>query len=135
MQNNRSIIILRGLPGSGKSTLADILSGGQFPVFSVDDYFTDKQGNYQFVFSDNHLAYKHCEQNVRNAMESHVEKIFLANTFTMDWEIEPYFKMAKEYNYQVFVVTVENYHGGKNIHEIPYDHIEKMALKYKIKLH
>ena len=135
MSDRPSLVLLRGLPGSGKSTLAAVLSeGGKYPVYSVDDHFTSSEGKYEFVFSENHIAYKKCEENVRKAMSEKVRKIFLANTFTMDWEMEPYFELAKENQYDIFVVTVENYHGSKNVHEIPDDQLTKMAEKYKIKL-
>jgi predicted kinase len=134
--NNRSLILLRGLPGSGKSTLADLLSEkGKYPVFSVDDYFTNEKGTYHFEFDKNHLAYKRCEENTLKAIQTGTERVFLANTFTMDWEMEPYFKMASENNYDVHVVTVEKYHRGNNIHEVPHEQIIKMAEKYKVKLY
>jgi predicted kinase len=130
-----SLILLRGLPGSGKSTLAKELSEhGKYPVFSVDDYFTDENGGYRFEFDKNHLAYKHCEERTRSSMEKRIEKIFLDNTFTLEWEMEPYFKLASEYNYRIFVLTVENRHNGKNIHQIPDEHIRKMAEKYSVRL-
>jgi predicted kinase len=130
-----SLILLRGLPGSGKSTLAEVLSeNGRYPFFSVDDYFTDENGSYSFVFSENHLAYKQCEKMVEQAMINNSKKIIVHNTFTMEWEIEPYFKMASEHQYRVFVLTVENRHGSKNIHEIPEEHIQKMREKYPIVL-
>ena len=78
--------------------------------------------------------YKNCEENTLEAIKNKTEKIFVANTFTMDWELQPYFKMADNHNYQVFVVTVENYHGSKNIHDIPQEQVEKMESKYKVKL-
>jgi len=129
-----SIMLLRGLPGSGKSTLAQELSeSGKYPVFSVDDYFTDeKTREYKFEFEKNHLAYKQCEENVKNKMQQACEKIFVHNTFTMEWEMEPYFKLAAEFNYRVHVLTVENRHSGKNIHGIPSEQIEKMAAKYRV---
>jgi predicted kinase len=131
----QSLILLRGLPGSGKSTLANVLSeNGRYPVFSVDDFFTDQHGNYQFKFEKNHVAYQQCEDNTRNALQTGVEKIFIANTFTMLWEMEPYFKMAAEFNCKFFVVTVEKYHNGHNIHNISEEQLQKMAEKYKVKL-
>ena len=52
----KSLIILRGLPGSGKSTLAKLLSeDGKYPVFSVDDYFTNENGVYHFKFDEKYL--------------------------------------------------------------------------------
>jgi predicted kinase len=131
----RELILLRGLPGSGKSTLAGVLSeAGKYPIFSVDDYFTDESGKYVFRFQENHLAYKQCEEGVRAAMKDEAGKIILHNTFTMEWEMEPYFKMAAEYNYRVHVLTVENRHGGNNIHAIPEEHVERMREKYGVKL-
>jgi predicted kinase len=131
----KALIMLRGLPGSGKSTLAELLSENKtYPVFSVDDYFTDEKGAYNFEFDKNHLAYKRCEENTRKAMQIGHSKIFLDNTFTLEWEMEPYFKMAADMNYVVFVVTVENRHKGTNTHAISAEQIKKMAEKYKVVL-
>ncbi|MBL7933402.1 MAG: ATP-binding protein [Bacteroidia bacterium] len=130
------LILLRGLPGSGKSTLAEILSeNSKYPVYSIDSYFTNPHtGEYVFDFSKNHLAYKNCEAETRKSMESAANKIFVDNTFTLEWEMEPYFKMASEFKYKVFVVTVENRHKGQNIHNISREQLEKMAEKYKVVL-
>jgi len=131
----RSLIILRGLPGSGKSTLAEILSEGQWPVFSVDSYFIDPVTNvYTFQFDKNHLAYKECQQKTENAMIQGIEKIFIDNAFTLEWEIEPYFKLAADHNYRAFTATVESRHAGKNMHGISDEQIQKMAAKYKVVL-
>lgn len=137
MQFNKSILLLRGLPGSGKSSLAQVLSeDGVHPIFSVDDYFTDAEtGEYEFRFQDNHVAYKQCEANCRLAAERGTSKIIIHNTFTLDWEVEPYFAIAKEFSYAIFILTVENYHGSKNIHQIADEQIQRMALKYKVKLY
>ncbi len=131
----KSLILLRGLPGSGKSTFAEVLcEDGKYPVFSIDSYFTDENGNYSFRYEENHLAYKACESQTEAHMKLEVEKIILDNTFTMDWEMEPYHKMASIYGYFVFVLTVENRHDGKNIHSIPEEHIERMRQKFRVHL-
>jgi len=131
--NIRNLILVRGLPGSGKSTLTGVLSDDA-PVYSVDSYFTTDDGTYDFRYAENHVAYSQCLNSVRNSMLSGETKIFVDNTFTMYWEIEPYFKLASEHGYRVFVVTVENYHGGTNIHGISDEQIEKMRAKYKVRL-
>ena len=131
----RELILLRGLPGSGKTTLAVVLSEyGKYPVFSVDDYFTDENGRYEFRFQENHLAYKQCEENVKVAMQQGSEQILVHNTFTQEWEMDPYFKLAAEHGYRAHVATVENRHDGKNVHEIPEDHVERMRSKFSVKL-
>ena len=136
MLNKNSLIVLRGLPGSGKSTLAMVLSeDGKHPIFSVDDYFTNSEtGEYIFDFKNNHLAYKLCEENTKLSMVNKLPKIIIHNTFTMDWELEPYFKLASQYNYAMFVVTIENYHQSGNAHEVSDEQLQKMAEKYKVKL-
>lgn len=134
-KSNHSIILIRGLPGSGKSTLAELLAeNGKYPVFSVDQYFTDKNGNYSFNHLKNHLAYDECKKNVLKEIKNKTEKIFVDNTFTLEWEMEPYFKMAEENNYRIFVFTMENYHSGTNFHGITDEQLRKMREKYKIKL-
>jgi predicted kinase len=132
----RSLILLRGLPGSGKTRLAGLLSEkGRYPVFSIDSYFTDPvSGQYSFAPYRNHLAYKQCEAETEKAMGMGCEKVFVDNTFTLEWEMEPYFKMAGEHQYALFVMTVENRHGGENVHGIGRDQLEKMAAKYKVQL-
>jgi hypothetical protein len=129
------LILLRGLPGSGKTSLAKLLSeNGKYPVVSVDHYFTDADGNYSFNHLKNHLAYQQCEQLTKNFISQRNEKIFVDNTFTMDWEMEPYFKMAGESGYYLFVVTVENRQGHKNIHHISDEQLKKMAGKFRVVL-
>lgn len=136
MIEKHSLILLRGLPGSGKTTLAKLLSEQEkYPIYSVDDYFTDNMtGAYHFDFRNNHLAYKQCEERTKEAMRQHVSKIIVHNTFTIDWELEPYFKLASEHHYALFVITVENYHQNKNCHDVSDEQIQKMAEKYKVKL-
>lgn len=136
MEVQKSIILLRGLPGSGKSTLAKVLSEkGKYPITSIDSYFTNpKTGEYKFEFQNNHLAYKQCEEQTASFAKQGTEKIIVDNTFTLDWEMEPYFKIAKENNYTLFVVTVEKHHDGNNIHDVSDDQLQKMAEKYKVKL-
>lgn len=130
-----SLIILRGLPGAGKTTLARLLSeNGLYPVISIDDYFTDEHGQYNFVFADNHKAYQQAIDKTAEAMQAGASKIFLHNVFSLEWEMEPYFKLAAEYGYHVHIATVENWHGGVNKHEISREQLLKMAEKFKVKL-
>lgn len=132
----KDLILLRGLPGSGKSGLAGLLSeNGKYPVFCIDDYFTDESGHYSFVHNENHLAYSLCRENTEKAMREGRERIFVENVFSMEWEMEPYFRLASEHGYRVHVLTVENRHGGKNVHGVTPEQIRKMAEKYKVVLY
>ncbi len=131
-----TLLLLRGLPGSGKTTLAKALNHSfGCPIFSIDDYFTDPEtGRYFFKYQENHLAYKQCEESAREALSNGHAMVIVHHTFTLDWEMEPYFLMASQFNCILHVVTVENYHGGQNEHDIQEEQMLKMAEKYKVKL-
>ena len=132
--HSKDLILLRGLPGSGKSTLAQLLcENGKYPVFSIDSYFTDPAtGEYRFVHTENHLAYGKCERDTKDALSRGEPKVFVDNTFTIEWELEPYFALASEFGYRVHVVTVENRHGGGNVHSVSDEQLAKMAAKYRV---
>ncbi len=135
-ENEKSIILLRGLPGAGKSTLAILLSeNGKYPIHCIDDYFTNSEtGEYNFDYQKNHLAYKACLDQLEESLKKETAKILIPNTFTIEWEMELYFQLAEKYQYRVFVLTVENRHKGKNIHAISEIQLRKMAEKYKVQL-
>ena len=132
------LILLRGLPGSGKSTLAKMMSDSHY---EADTYFTNDEGEYHFDGSKLKLAHQWCQDQVHQAMiRNHVNYglddsvIVVSNTFTQEWEMEPYYELAKEYGYKVFSIIVENRHGGVNIHGAPEEKVEQMRERFTIKL-
>ena len=48
--------------------------------------------------------------------------------------MEPYFSMADDHGYRVHVLTVENWHGSKNIHNVPAITIRKMDARFEHRL-
>jgi predicted kinase len=70
----------------------------------------------------------------KEAMKSGVSKICVANTFTTEWEMKPYFELAQEYNYRIFTVVMENRHGGTNVHDVPDAVLQKQKSRFNIKL-
>ena len=43
-EEERTLILMRGVPGSGKSTKAKLLAGNKGVVYSTDDFFINKHG-------------------------------------------------------------------------------------------
>lgn len=132
----KNLYLLRGLPGSGKSTLAKQLGGSHF---ETDKYFVDENGEYKFDGSKLKEAHQWCQDSVANAMVlNHTtgenETIVISNTFTQEWEMEPYMNMAKEWGYKIFTIIVENRHGGVNQHGVPYEKLQQMNDRFEIKL-
>jgi predicted kinase len=132
----KMLYLVRGLPGSGKSTFAKTLGGIHI---EADQYFVDVEGNYNFDGSKIKLAHEYCRTQTEAWMKMdtdqvNVNKIVVSNTFTQEWEMEPYFELAKKYGYKVFSIIVENRHGGTNVHGVPEEKIEQMKNRFKIKL-
>jgi predicted kinase len=124
------LYIVRGIPGSGKSTFANSLG---CPVFEADMYFMI-DGEYKFDMSKIKLAHNWCKLRVEHSMEDDFQKIAVSNTFTQEWEMEPYYEMAKQYGYTVFSVIIENRHGGVNEHGVPEDKLKMMKDRFEVKL-
>lgn len=132
------LILLRGLPGSGKSTLAKIIlqlrNTDDPEVLSADDFFENKEGDYNFDPNKIKEAHNYCQFRCSERMRQQKAKIVVANTFTQEWEMDEYFKMAERYDYRVHTVIVENRHGNKNVHGVPEDKLQQMKNRFQIKL-
>lgn len=136
---SKVLTLLRGLPGAGKSTFANFI-WNDYAICEADKFFYDKEGNYNFDATKLKLAHVWCFNQVRTKMEDnknnpqYYPEIVVSNTFTQEWEMENYFKLAEEYGYKVFSIIVENRHGGINQHGVPAEKLEQMKNRFQIKL-
>jgi uridine kinase len=132
------LILLRGLPGSGKTTLGEVMlqsnQGNRPDVISADNYFMDDKGNYNFDPTKLKEAHNNCQQICADRMRLEFSKVVVANTFTEEWEMKPYFEMAERYNYRIHTIIVENRHGGENIHGVPKEKLQQMKDRFQIKI-
>lgn len=126
----KELFLLRGLPGSGKSTLAKALGGEQV---EADQYFI-VDGEYHFDPTKIKTAHEWCRNQVSDWMFLEFERIVVSNTFTQEWEMEPYFQMAREKGYMVYSLVVENRHGGENVHGVPTEKLQQMKNRFEFKL-
>jgi predicted kinase len=135
----KKLYIVRGVPGSGKSTLALNLVGSDFLVCEADKYFM-VDGEYRFDASKLKDAHESCRNLVETYMKDSLvndqfyREIAVSNTFTQEWEMQPYFDLAKKYGYMVFSIIVENRHGGSNQHNVPAEAIQRMKDRFTVKL-
>jgi predicted kinase len=130
----KKIILLRGLPGSGKSSLAKLMSNALTGFVESDMYFI-QNGEYKFDASKLRQAHAWCQNQVEKWMGPHgLDDIIVSNTFTQEWEMQPYFELAEKYGYVIFSLVVENRHGGKNVHNVPEDKLEQMKNRFELKL-
>jgi predicted kinase len=131
----KTLYIVRGLPGSGKSSFAKSIGG----IHIEADQFFMMNGKYNFDLTKIKLAHKYCQNQTEAWMKTdgtqvNNHKIVVSNTFTQEWEMQPYIDMAEIFEYKVFCVIVENRHGGVNQHGVPEDKIQLMKDRFEIKI-
>ena len=133
------LFLVRGLPGSGKTSFASAI-WNDYAVCEADKFFYDKEGNYNFDPSKLKEAHTWCKNQVETRMIDHQNnqqyypEIAVSNTFTQEWEMEDYFKLAEKYGYKVVSLIIENRHGGQNVHGVPEDKLQIMKNRFQIKL-
>ena len=130
------IYICRGISGAGKSTFAKTLGGVHF---EADMFFINNEGEYKFDGSKIKDAHNWCQNSVEEVMKGWgnvlpVNKVVVSNTFTQEWEMEPYFELARKYGYKTFSIIIENRHGGVNQHGVPEEKLEQMRNRFNVKL-
>lgn len=145
INNSRVVVLLRGCSGSGKSEFANYLacltdevsSCPKVCIVSADDFFTDKDGNYNFNHEKLGLAHRQCKNKFFTCLKENVPLIIVSNTNSKEYEFNYYLDIAKQFNYTVFSIVIENRHGNKNSHNVPEATIQKCAenIKNSLKLY
>ena len=159
---NGNLILVRGISGAGKSTVAHLFNDkrnihGITVRLSTDDFFMEKcdadehnyvehycnqcnNTGYYYNFQPNKLVEKHqeCINSVEEAMKVTKEtkffckQIVVHNTFTQDWEMEPYYDLADKYKWRVHTIIVENRHRSKSKHNVPNETIEEQRERFQV---
>ena len=141
MIEKRTLYIIRGLPGSGKSTLGNRLATttrmynphtkrwATTHSYAADDWYTNEQGEYNFVPEELPQAHEDCRARVLGAMLDKVTNIAVCNTFTQKWEADPYFKLCEQHNYTPVVVECQS--KFNNIHGCPQEKIDEMSERWE----
>ena len=130
----KELFLLRGLPGSGKSTLAKMLVGDKdYCHKEADMFFVNREGEYKFKPSLLGEAHTWCQGEVDFLMK-YEHRVVVSNTFTQEWEMQPYYDLAEKHGYKVYSLVVENRHGGVNEHGVPEDKLKLMKNRFEVKL-
>lgn len=116
----------------------------EYCIFEADQFFVDKDGNYNFDRNLLGAAHNWCRDKVEIAMkrEAHAEsgnvwdfdnycELCVSNTSTTEKEIKPYIDLANKYGYKIVSLIVEKRHNNVNIHGVPQESVDAMELRLK----
>lgn len=123
----KTVIILRACSGAGKSTFAGFIKSNNKNATTIccaDDFFM-QNGEYKFDARKLGAAHSFCKKTFLNALEQNIPTVIVANTNTKTQDFLYYMDLASEFGYVVFSLVVENRHGNKNIHDVPFEVLNK----------
>lgn len=98
-----------------------------FDHFEADQFFT-RNGRYLFNPRKADQAHAWCLDRAKESM-THGRTCVVSNTFSQQWEIQPYLNAAKEMGYAVQIIEAQG--KWKNCHGVPDHVIEKMRARWE----
>jgi len=108
----KTVIINRAISGSGKTTMTNcIVRKLQFENISVSVHSTDNffiiDGKYIFDFDKLGTYHQENFKKFKQSIENNIDVVICDNTNIAPWETEVYTKLAREYNYQILIITFD----------------------------
>ncbi len=153
MSYKKELILVRGVSGAGKTSFVEAMmflhqqyDNTIVEEISADKYFIDEDGIYNFKKHELPLAHKFSQDCVKMMMSNIAEYedkkdnddvnhfIFVHNTFTQEWEMKEYRRLAYYYGYKVRHIIIENRHESKSIHDVPEIAIQSQKDRFEIML-
>ena len=134
-----NLILIRGCPGAGKSTFARFLCNGRVETeegvqwFEADEWFERYNDG---KFDPRLLSHAHnwCKNHVENGLMAGMD-VVVSNTFTQEWELEPYYEIAKAYGARVHSLIVERRSDNvTSIHNVPAETITRMEDRFDVRI-
>ena len=120
------LTLIRGLPGSEKSTIAKQIAVDTGALHVEADMWLDysQQRNPHAVG----MAHDICQARARNTL-AFGASVVVSNTFTQQWEMQPYLDMARQYGAQVEIITAMGDYGS--VHNVQAEAIQAMRERWE----
>lgn len=123
------LYLIIGIPGAGKTTKAkSIIANSSVEIKHYEaDMFFEKDGKYNFNPRRLGFAHNWCKSKTEKAMKNNID-VIVSNTSLTPKKRKPYIELAKQYNYDIEVITCTGNYN--NIHDVPAETLEKMKNKF-----
>jgi hypothetical protein len=103
-------------------------------VLSADMFFEDESGEYNWVEDKLRHAHEWCFEKTGSAMMSDTPRIFVANVFDRDSDVETYRCLAKKHGYEFMSIIMENRNHNHSVHNVTIESISRMKSSFSVKL-
>ena len=121
------IMIIRGLPGSGKTTFANKVKKDNEVVVEADQFhMIDDEYIYRPEMAGR--AHEWCQSQVAYFLNQG-KSVLVANTFITARTLVPYYEIAKEFNVDFKIKTMDTQYN--NIHDVPEDVLNRMGIQWE----
>ena len=129
------VIIIRACSNAGKSSFAAYLQSlvPGAVICSADNFFM-KDGKYVFDAKLLGDAHTKCQCDFYDALEAETPLVIVDNTNVTENDMAKYIELAKDFNYEIISLVVENRHGNKNIHNVPEASLDKQESRLRANL-
>ena len=126
--NEKEVIIVRGVPGVGKDSYVynkEKNTNNIFTIISNDQFFT-KNDTYTFSNQDITRSDSDCLNKYLNNLVLGVNKIYITNVNNKRWMYENYIKLANINNYKVSIIELYcndydelKFFNKRSLHNVP----------------
>lgn len=103
-------------------------------VISADMFFEDESGEYNWVEDKLRYAHEWCNEKVVKFMRDGIPRIYVANVFDRECDVDCYAELARSNGYSFFSIVMENRSHTKTIHGVNDHTILRMKDQFKVKL-
>lgn len=145
----KTVILNRAVPGSGKTTITNCIVNElkekniKVAIHSTDEYFM--VGN-KYMFDINKLNTYHQRNflEFEKSINNNIDVIICDNTNIAPWQTEVYTELAREYQYQILIITLNPRELEKHIesqkvtkekpdaHGVEEDILKRMMQEYEV---
>ncbi len=146
----KTVIINRAVPGSGKTTITNCIvaalnkNGISSSIHSTDNFFMTADNRYAFDVKKLYGFHLKNLHNFKESLAAGVQVVICDNINIAPWQTLPYTDLAREYSYQVIMISFEPRELSKHIecqivteekpdaHNVPEKELKRFILEYYI---